>query len=46
MPFWADHAQIAIGLRIAFDLPEPSILHKGNDAATVAASVTKGRDAG
>ena len=44
MSFRANHAEISIGLRISFDLPEPSILYGGEDAAAIPTSITEGRD--
>ena len=41
---WADHSKISIGLRISFDLPEPSILDIGEYGAAVAAPIAEGRD--
>jgi hypothetical protein len=39
--FGTDHSKISIGFRISFDLPEPSILYKGDDSATVTTSIAE-----
>jgi hypothetical protein len=42
----ANDAEISIGLRIPFNLPEPSILHVGEYPATISTSITDRRDKG
>ena len=44
--FWAEHALVAVGLRIAFDPPDAPVFHVGKDGAAVPASVAKGGDTG
>ena len=42
----ADHALIAVGLRIAFDLPDAPVFHIGEEGAAIPAPVADGGDAG
>jgi hypothetical protein len=45
MAFRANRSQVAVGLRIAFNLPEPSILYRSEYATTIPAPVAEGWDA-
>ena len=42
---WANHSKIAIGFRISFNLPEPSVLYKSKYGTTVTASIAEGWNA-
>ena len=46
MPFWANHSEIAIGFRVSFNLPEPSVLHKSEYATAITTTIAESWNTG
>jgi hypothetical protein len=46
MPFWANHSEIAIGFRVSFNLPEPSVLHISKYATAVTTTIAESWNTG
>ena len=44
MAFWTNHSEVAVGFRIALNLPKPPILDESEETTAVATPVAKSRD--